>query len=352
MATRLTAARSSPGCSGSQPAAPHPRYQDLAARIRMLLVDGRLVDGIRLPSERSLADGLGLSRTTVAAAYARLRDAGFVEARPGSGNVTAWPRGQPTTTGGGHAMPEGVISDDVTPPVAAPVQVATAFGRALERMRPAARRPRLPARGPAGAAGADRGPVRGPRTADPTGPDRHHHRRAGGAQPGAAHRARSRRPGCWSSHRRYPNAVDAIRRAGGRGVPWPLTEEGWDPDRLEVGAAPVAHPGLAYLIPDFHNPTGRLMTGEQRATTARLLRRHGVVPVIDETMVELSLDGAGRGRRSPPAPPTRSPSARPARRTGVGCGSAGSARRASWSGRWSSSGPCSTWPPRCSSSWC
>ena len=66
----------------------HPRYEDLAARIRMLLVDGRLAASTRLPSERSLAEGLGLSRTTVAAAYARLRDAGFVQARRGSGHVT------------------------------------------------------------------------------------------------------------------------------------------------------------------------------------------------------------------------------------------------------------------------
>ncbi|HRD13860.1 MAG TPA: winged helix-turn-helix domain-containing protein, partial [Mycobacterium sp.] len=57
-----------------------PTYQGLADGLRMLIVDGRLPVGSRLPSERALADALRVSRTTVTAAYTGLRDAGYLYA--------------------------------------------------------------------------------------------------------------------------------------------------------------------------------------------------------------------------------------------------------------------------------
>ena len=56
---------------------PVPGYQRLADAIRMATMDGRLQLGHRLPSERALATRLGISRTTVTAAYDRLREVGF-----------------------------------------------------------------------------------------------------------------------------------------------------------------------------------------------------------------------------------------------------------------------------------
>ena len=53
-----------------------PIHTSLADRLRLLVIDGRLVDGVRLPSERELAARLELSRSTVAAAYAALREPG------------------------------------------------------------------------------------------------------------------------------------------------------------------------------------------------------------------------------------------------------------------------------------
>ena len=55
-----------------------PAYSTLADRIRLLVIDGRIPVDNRLPAERELADGLGLSRTTVTAAYRRLREVGFL----------------------------------------------------------------------------------------------------------------------------------------------------------------------------------------------------------------------------------------------------------------------------------
>ena len=62
-------------------------YRELARRIRDSLLDGRLSAHTRLPSERALADALHLSRTTVAAAYALLRDEDWLVSRRGSGSV-------------------------------------------------------------------------------------------------------------------------------------------------------------------------------------------------------------------------------------------------------------------------
>jgi DNA-binding GntR family transcriptional regulator len=46
-----------------------PAYLALADRVRLLILDGRIPLGTRLPAERELASHLGLSRTTVSAAY-------------------------------------------------------------------------------------------------------------------------------------------------------------------------------------------------------------------------------------------------------------------------------------------
>ena len=67
-------------------------------RIRMLIVDGRLPVGARLPSERALADTLRVSRTTVTAAYAQLRDDGYLNARRGARSTTALPARTGTRT--------------------------------------------------------------------------------------------------------------------------------------------------------------------------------------------------------------------------------------------------------------
>jgi DNA-binding transcriptional MocR family regulator len=62
-------------------------YEALAERIRLLIVDGRIAVDTRLPAERDLAERLGLSRTTVTAAYRHLREQGNLHSVRGSGSV-------------------------------------------------------------------------------------------------------------------------------------------------------------------------------------------------------------------------------------------------------------------------
>src|SRR3954468_21360720 len=68
-----------------------PAYASLARALRLLVLDGRLPLRTRLPGERELADALGVSRTTATAAYAALREQGFLASRRGSGSWTRLP---------------------------------------------------------------------------------------------------------------------------------------------------------------------------------------------------------------------------------------------------------------------
>src|SRR6187397_1969565 len=70
-----------------------PAYAGLADALVLLIGDGRIAAGTRLPSERELTEALGVSRTTVTRAYATVRDGGYAEARRGSGTFTQVPGG-------------------------------------------------------------------------------------------------------------------------------------------------------------------------------------------------------------------------------------------------------------------
>ncbi|MEM8971618.1 MAG: FCD domain-containing protein [Pseudomonadota bacterium] len=57
--------------------------------LRQQILDGRLPDGVRLPTENELATTYGASRTTVRSALEQLRDDQLVLSRQGSGNFVA-----------------------------------------------------------------------------------------------------------------------------------------------------------------------------------------------------------------------------------------------------------------------
>jgi DNA-binding transcriptional MocR family regulator len=65
---------------------PGRKAERLSSAIRDLLVAQEVPYGCILPSERSLAEFLGVSRTTVAEAYSLLRESGVLESRRGSGS--------------------------------------------------------------------------------------------------------------------------------------------------------------------------------------------------------------------------------------------------------------------------
>ncbi len=266
-----------------------PAYREIADRIRLLVVDGRVADGSRLPSERELAVALDVSRTTTTRVYAELRDSGLLESRQGSGSVVRLPRGV-SSTSSLIVTPNdaGTIAMTYAAP-AGPPGLARAFESAASKLPGLlATTGYLP----------DGLPVlrevlaqRYTETGLPTEPDQIVV--TSGAMGAISLLART----LISPGQRvvvegvsYPHAHDAFVAAGGRLSALPVGSSPWDTDALAALLAGSPH-RAAYLIPDFHNPTASIMGDEQRADWARLLRRHGVVPVVDESLRELDLDG-------------------------------------------------------------
>ena len=272
-----------------------PAYRGLAEGLRVLVADGRVPVGTRLPSERALTDALKVSRTTVARAYAELRDHGYLVSRRGSGSVAALPAGPGQR--GDHLLPLGMaVGDAIDLTIAAPLPgpgVLAAYQRAIAEL-PA----HLSGTGysPSGlpvlrAAVAAAYEARGL----PTSPDQI--LVVPGSLAGVAVAVRTLlRHGdrVVLESPTYPNAIATLGLAGARligvDVPPDAAECGADAEGLAVSIEQVA-PQVAYLIPDFHNPTAALLDDAQRSRVARALRRRGTVAIVDESMVMLPLDG-------------------------------------------------------------
>src|SRR5215472_10151874 len=60
-------------------------YRQLCEQMRRAILDGRVSGGTRLPSTRTLAQALGVSRTVTSSAYDELFAEGYLEGRHGSG---------------------------------------------------------------------------------------------------------------------------------------------------------------------------------------------------------------------------------------------------------------------------
>lgn len=268
-----------------------PTYRALAESIRRLVLDGQLPPGVQLPSERELARSLRASRTTVAGAYACLREAGFLVSRQGAASRIAVPTDDDRGSPGGIRPPE--FDDDQLDLSCAALAAPPGIGTALEAAT-AALPSYLGGTGytPLGvpalrSAIARRYTERGlPTDADQiivVGGALHAFALVLRAFVGPGDRV-------LVEHPTYPNALEAIRGASARPVPVPLDPAGgWDLTVLEATLRQSA-PRIGYVIPDFQNPTGRLMSPAEREQLAGLARRTRTLVVVDETLVDLGLD--------------------------------------------------------------
>lgn len=289
-----------------------PAYRELADVVRLLVLDGRVPLDVALPSERALAATLGISRTTVTAAYSLLREQGFLSSGQGSRGRTCIPQASPRGTGNGGAnlsgapglaVPDGILDLAYASLPASGEVVHRAFASALTEL-PAL----LPGFGydalgvnPLREAIARHYAAAGvPTTAEQilvTSGAQHALNVVLRALAGRADKVLVEDPS-------YPNAIDAIRAAGCRLVPVampaahaaapsaaPSGRPGWDLAAIET-ALTQQRPAMAYVVPDFHNPTGRLMSDAQRRRLVRAAAAAGTVLVVDETLRELNLDGA------------------------------------------------------------
>jgi DNA-binding transcriptional MocR family regulator len=306
---------------------PGPAYRALADGVRLLVLEGRVPVAARLPAERELAAALAVSRTTVAAAYEALRAEGFLRSRRGSGSWTAVPAGRPLPGRGLPPLPPeaagGTIDLGYAALPAPEPWVTRAFEAALRALPPAAR---THGDFPAGLpvlreALADRYTARGV----PTMPEQIMITTgAMGAMTALCRLLGVAGERIAVDHPSYANVLQLMRDAGARLVPVPLADglAGWDPGAWRRVLTEAA-PRMAYVIADFHNPTGALADDGQRRALVAAARAAGAVVVADETMADLALD----------VPPDRMP--RPVAafdRGGATVVTVGSASKTVWTG--------------------
>ena len=260
-----------------------PAYRLLARALRLLIVDGRVSPGARLPGERELARTLEISRTTLSAAYAELRDEGYLESHRGSGSFAHLPQRQATE-------PESQVNDlgeTFVEWTAAALPAPPGLWRAYEEALG-----RLPAF--LSGIGYDAQGLSCMREAIardyeqrgcPTSPEQI--MVTSGAQSGFSLILRAlARPGdrVVVDNPTYHNALGAIRRNSCQPVPVSLPATGWDLEALDAAVRQTG-PCFAYLQPDFHNPTGQLMNAAERKALVQIAARTLTPLVIDETMV-------------------------------------------------------------------
>lgn len=268
-----------------------PIWRQLAEALRLLILDGRLALETRLPGERELAAALNISRTTVASALGQLREEGYLYSRQGSGSRIALPE-RPVEAAAKQTDPLSV--NLAVAALSAGPEIHQAYSQALKIMPEHLSNTGYDQQGLPllREAIARRYSERGlPTRSDEV-------MIVNGALSGFALVLRLfTGPGdrVVVDAPTYPMALSAIQGASCRPVSVALPQHGWDCDGLAATIAQTA-PRLAWLMPDFHNPTGRCMDSATRQRVADIAAQTRTTLVADETMVDLWYD-------APPPPP-------------------------------------------------
>ncbi|MDT0268805.1 PLP-dependent aminotransferase family protein [Streptomyces sp. DSM 44915] len=281
-----------------------PAYRALADGVRLLVLEGRVPVGARLPAERELAGALAVSRTTVAAAFEALRGEGFLQSRRGAGSWTAVPAGRPLPARGLEPLPPEAVGSMIDLGCAALPAPEPWLTRACQAAL-AALPPAAATHGdfPAGLpelrrALADRYTARGV----PTMPEQIMVTTGAMGAMAALCRMFAAGERVAVEHPSYANVLQLMRDAGARLVPVPMTDDAdrrWDLPAWRRTLTEAA-PRMAYVVPDFHNPTGALADEERRRELVAAARSAGTTLVVDETMVDLALDEEPRRRMPRP----------------------------------------------------
>lgn len=317
--TRISAATLARQLATGPDGGDQPAYRLLADRIRAAVLAGRLAAGTGLPSERELSTALRVSRTTVNTAYAHLRDQGWLVSRRGSGSTVrlpvdpaaplrtagAGPAGTAYAAGGIFGWRDGVGWHDeserdagmidlttacLPAPAALTGAIASATGELLPRYL-----------------GTDgylpfglpelRDVVAARYTAAGVPTTAEQILIASGAQhaftlvldtlSGPADRVVIECP-------TYPVALDAVRDRRRTPVPVGLGERpdaAWDVGLMAATLRQSAA-RLAYLMPDFQNPTGALMDAATREAVVAAARPAKALVLADESFRDMPLAGS------------------------------------------------------------
>ena len=280
-----------------------PLYKSLATALRLAIERADIANGEQLPAERSLAEALGVSRTTVVSAYASLRDGGWVESRQGSGTyasrrgLASAPSTQEREIVGafrrntvfrGMLESSGSTFEFLGAYMSATPEVEEALRAVVveESQALSATHGYLPF----GLLALRRGVAnylteRGlPTTEDQV-------LITNGTQQAIGLTASlfvERGEPVAVEDPTYLGAIDTYNAAGARLLPVSVGSEGVDVARLRDAVGRGAR--MAYLIPTFQNPTGTVMPEAARRAVARLAEETQVPIVEDHALADLSVN--------------------------------------------------------------
>lgn len=268
-----------------------PLYRRVADALNEAILSGRLRPGEQLPSHREIASEFGLSRSTAIRAYEEVRAAGLLESRARSGNFVSLGVGRRNRENGSWIPGRGDLSNPIDLSKAstrADEAVVAVFRDSIPDLSGVITRDGydvlgIPELRKAVAATFDRRGL-------PTSQDQIIITL--GAQQGIDLVARllvRANDSVIVESPTYAGLIDRIRFSQAEMISLDVSETPWNAERFEHS---IRRTGarLAFLTPDYHNPTGRLMDRQTRESIASLSERAGVTLVVDETNVELGLD--------------------------------------------------------------
>ncbi|NPV06849.1 MAG: PLP-dependent aminotransferase family protein [Anaerolineae bacterium] len=302
-----------------------PLYRQIEQQIRALILEGILPAGHRLPSERELAERLGVNRTTVVNAYGSLAADGLVEGRVGVGTVVlgateelAEPPALPLAWSGlmrsRPRWPETGIGERVAQLSSRPGVISFATGVADITGSPHLALAQVVQRvvNSRMAALLEDSPIAG---LTPLREELARELRFKGCRDASAGQVivtSGTQQGLYLVARllldpgdvvlvespTYLGALSVFRSIGARPVGVPVDDEGM---QVEAAGHYLAHADvrLIYTNPNFQNPTGSLMSLDRRAALLALARRHQIPILEDDLHGELHFE-------DPLPPPIRS----------------------------------------------
>ncbi len=275
-----------------------PLYRQLATAVARAIDRGDLQPGTPLPPERTLAESLAVSRTTLVSALDDLKRDGWLKSRRGSGT---WVSGaalgkaesraatlartgamRPFTRGQGVPID---LTFDAPPPLPIVREALAGLARVpLDDLTPS--HGYVPAgtaelrEAIAGRLTAERVPTTADEVLVTTGAQQALSLLAAYyVRPGDAVAVED--PG-------FPNAFDVFRAAGAELLPLPLDGEGLSVDALEDVCA-ARPPRLVYATPTYQSPTGMVMGAGRRRRLARIAERYRVTIVEDTALADIPL---------------------------------------------------------------
>jgi len=297
---------------------PEPLYIQIKNRLRALIESGSLPPGYCLPPERKLAESLGVNRTTVLNAYRDLKSEGFLSSHVGQGTVVCRPVSMPDIEASAplplswrHVYNQNAdaYSSDITREILAIAgqkeMISFAAGIAIPELNPIAEIQEIwkcinekygasifhhvPVEGLA----ALRQSIctlsgsRGIRAAEAETMI------LSGSQQGLDLLARlfvSPGDTVIMEEPSFFCARQIFEGCGARIIGIPLDETGMNLSMLE-SVLKRLKPKFIYTIPTFHNPTGAVMSLQNRQELLRLAYRYHLPIVEDDAYGELRYDG-------------------------------------------------------------